>query len=215
MNAFLSQTIRKRKYKCSLSEALVEVYKKSYQQYERYGGTVQIEKKHRLQQTRHTGVQTDGWTIQLPLSGCNEVSRIHFTNSIFANYSFKFLQTDRIDDRLIYVIEFEQLKMWWTFVLWEIVHWRSIILRWLVPIWHEPDRQRRSCKLLSVKAIQCRCKHDKGHYQITEYRLRTTNGTYAIQPGGLNMKINWKKKKYSIPITIPPLRWPLPIGLTM
>ncbi|MBP1638210.1 MAG: hypothetical protein H6Q18_999, partial [Bacteroidetes bacterium] len=111
MNAFYRETIRKRNTNVSLSEAIVEVYKQSY--------TNKQSDMAALYKSRKSTDYSKLDTLVFKLMGgpynslyldVMKYTDFIFTDDIFTSYTFKFAKTDRIDDRLIYIIHFEQQK---------------------------------------------------------------------------------------------------------
>lgn len=199
MNAFYRETIRKRNTNVSLSEALVEVYKQSYSNNMNDMAALYKSRKS----TDYSKLDTLVYKLMGGPFNClyldvMKYPEFIFTNSIFANYTFKFLQTDRIDDRLIYVIEFEQLKnvMEPLFYGKLYIDAQSFALARADFDMNLTDNEEATKLFIRKKPFNAIVNTTKAHYQI-EYRLRDNKWYYAYSRVDLNMKINWKKKIFN------------------
>ena len=199
MNAFYRETIRKRNTNVSLSEALVEVYKQSYSN--------SLNDMAALYKSRKSTDYSKLDTLVYKLMGgpfnslyldVMKYPEFIFTNSIFANYNFKFLQTDRIDERLIYVIGFEQQKN----VIEPLFYGKLYIDAQSFALaradfdMNLTDNEEATKLFIRKKPFNAVVNTTKAHYQI-EYRLRDDKWYYAYSRVDLNMKINWKKKIFN------------------
>ena len=121
-----------------------------------------------------------------------------FTSDILNNYSFRFLQTDRIDERLIYVIGFEQLKH----VIEPLFYGKLYIDAESYALvradfdMNLTDNDEATKLFIRKKPFNAVVNTTKAHYQI-EYRLNDDKWYYAYSRVDLNMKINWKKKLFN------------------
>jgi len=109
MTAFYRETIKKRRRNVSLSEAVVNVYKAPYDVYKR--DAVQLYKSRKS--TDYSKLDT----VALKLQGgpfntlyvdLMKYPEYLFSNGLIDNYSFRFTQSSRINNRLVYVVEFDQ-----------------------------------------------------------------------------------------------------------
>ena len=111
MNAFYRETIKKRNTNISLSEAIVEVYKRAYNS--------SLHDMAALYKSRKSTDYNKLDTLVFKLMG-GPYNNIYldvmrypdyiFSENVFDNYEFKFMKTDQINDRLVYVIDFKQLR---------------------------------------------------------------------------------------------------------
>ena len=199
MNAFYRETIRKRNTNVSLSEAIVEVYKQSY------GNN--LPDMAALYKSRKSTDYSKLDTLVYKLMGgpfnslyldVMKYPDFIFTSSIFSNYNFKFLQTDRIDERLIYVIGFEQQKN----VLEPLFYGKLYIDAQSFALvradfdMNLTDNEEATKLFIRKKPYNAVVNTTKAHYQI-EYRLSDDMWYYAYSRVDLNMKINWKKKLFN------------------
>ena len=199
MNAFYRETIRKRNTNVSLSEAIVEVYKQSY------GNN--LPDMAALYKSRKSTDYSKLDTLVYKLMGgpfnslyldVMKYPDFIFTSSIFSNYNFKFLQTDRIDERLIYVIGFEQQKN----VLEPLFYGKLYIDAQSFALvradfdMNLTDNEEATKLFIRKKPFNAVVNTTKAHYQI-EYRLSDDKWYYAYSRVDLNMKINWKKKLFN------------------
>lgn len=110
MTAFYRETIKKKNTNISLSEAIVEVYKRAYNS--------SLHDMAALYKSRKSTDYNRLDTLVFKLMG-GPFNNIYldvmrypdyiFSENILENYEFKFLKTDKINDRLVYVIDFKQL----------------------------------------------------------------------------------------------------------
>ena len=109
MTAFYRETIKKRRRNVSLSEAVVNVYKAPYDVYKR--DAVQLYKSRKS--TDYSKLDT----VALKLQGgpfntlyvdLMKYPEYLFSNGLIDNYAFRFTQSSRINNRLVYVVEFDQ-----------------------------------------------------------------------------------------------------------
>ncbi len=199
MNAFYRETIRKRNTNVSLSEAIVEVYKQSYNN--------NLTDMAALYKSRKSTDYSKLDTLVYKLMGgpfnslyldVMKYPDFIFTSDILNNYSFRFLQTDRIDERLIYVIGFEQLKH----VIEPLFYGKLYIDAESYALvradfdMNLTDNDEATKLFIRKKPFNAVVNTTKAHYQI-EYRLSDDKWYYAYSRVDLNMKINWKKKLFN------------------
>jgi hypothetical protein len=109
MTAFYRETIKKNKTYASLSEAVVDIYKQPYETYK----TDVVKMYKARKRTDYTKVDTlvfklmGGPFNSLYLDVMKNPSMI-FTDEMMKNYEFSFDRSTRLDNRLIYVIDFIQ-----------------------------------------------------------------------------------------------------------
>jgi len=109
LTAFYRETIRKNKTYASLSEAVVDVYKQSYNSYR--ADVVKIFKARK--KTDYGKVDTlvfklMGGPFNSLYLDLLKYPEMIFTDKMLENYDFAFERSTRIDKRLIYVIDFKQ-----------------------------------------------------------------------------------------------------------
>ena len=111
MTAFYRETIKKRRKNVSLSEAVVNIYKSPYKSSK--DDAVELYKARKS--TDYNKLDT----VALKLQGgpyntlyvdIMKYPEYIFSNELIANYNFNFDRSTRINDRLIYVIKFDQNK---------------------------------------------------------------------------------------------------------
>ncbi|MBP1664151.1 MAG: hypothetical protein H6Q19_1291 [Bacteroidetes bacterium] len=199
MNAFYRETIRKKNTNVSLSEAIVEVYKQSYNNNQTDMAALYKSRKS----TDYTKLDTlvyklMGGPFNSLYLDVMKYPEFVFTSDIFNNYSFRFLQTDRIDERLIYVIGFEQLKN----VLEPLFNGKLYIDAESYALvradfdMNLTDNDEATKLFIRKKPFNAVVNTTKAHYQI-EYRLSDDKWYYAYSRVDLSMKINWKKKLFN------------------
>ncbi|WP_350291417.1 carboxypeptidase-like regulatory domain-containing protein [uncultured Croceitalea sp.] len=110
MTAFYRETIKKRRKNVSLSEAVVNIYKTSYSSEKR--DAVELYKARKS--TDYSKLDTVALKLQGGPFNTLYVDIIKYPDYIFTNesiddYEFTFDRSTRVNDRLIYVINFNQL----------------------------------------------------------------------------------------------------------
>lgn len=111
MTAFYRETIKKRRKNVSLSEAVVNIYKTPYSSLRR--DAVELYKARKS--TDYSKLDTVALKLQGGPFNALYVDIMKYPEYIFAegsidDYKFAFSRSTRINDRLIYVIKFDQLK---------------------------------------------------------------------------------------------------------
>jgi len=111
MTAFYRETIKKRRTPVSLAEAVVNVEKKPYTR----GGLDRVNLYKARKKTNYAKLDTialklEGGPFNALFADVMKYPEYFFTPELISSYNFTFGKSTRIDDRLIYVINFEQKK---------------------------------------------------------------------------------------------------------
>ena len=110
MTAFYRETIRKNRNYVSVAEAVVDVYKQPYPSYKT--DVVKLYKSRK--KTDYERLDTlvfklMGGPFNSLYLDVVKYPEMIFTDKMFENYNFSFDRSTRLDDRLIYVINFQQV----------------------------------------------------------------------------------------------------------
>ena len=199
MNAFYRETIRKRNTNVSLSEAIVEVYKQSYSNMKSDMAALYKSRKSTDYSKLDTLVfKLMGGPFNSLYLDVMKYPNFVFTDDIFSSYTFKFAKTDRIDDRLIYIIHFEQFKT----ILEPLFYGNLYIDAQSYALvraefdMNLSDNEEATKLFIRKKPYNARVNTTKAHYQI-DYKLNDDKWYYAYSRVDLNMKIIWKKKLFN------------------
>ncbi len=111
MTAFYRETIKKRRTPVSLAEAVVNVEKKPYTS----GGRDRVNlykarKKTNYEKLDTIALKLEGGPFNALFADVMKYPEYFFTPEMFSSYNFTFGKSTRIDDKLIYVINFKQKK---------------------------------------------------------------------------------------------------------
>ncbi|MEB8330441.1 carboxypeptidase-like regulatory domain-containing protein [Flavobacteriaceae bacterium KMM 6897] len=109
MTAFYRETIKKRRKNVSLSEAVVTIYKAPYNTPKR--DAVQLYKARKstdYSRLDTVALKLEGGPFNTLYVDIMKYPEYIFTNEDIPKYNFSFDQSTRVNDRLIYVVNFEQ-----------------------------------------------------------------------------------------------------------
>ncbi|MGY8913837.1 MAG: carboxypeptidase-like regulatory domain-containing protein [Flavobacteriales bacterium] len=109
MTAFYRETIKKRRKNVSLSEAVVTIYKAPYNAPKR--DAIQLYKARKstdYSKMDTVALKLEGGPFNTLYVDIMKYPDYIFTNEDISKYSFSFDQSTRVNDRLIYVVNFEQ-----------------------------------------------------------------------------------------------------------
>ena len=109
MTAFYRETIKKRRKNVSLSEAVVNIYKTPYKSSK--DDAVELYKARKstdYDKLDTVALKLQGGPYNTLYVDIMKYPEYIFSNELIANYKFSFDRSTRINDRLIYVIKFDQ-----------------------------------------------------------------------------------------------------------
>lgn len=199
MTAFYRETIKKGRSYVSLSEAVVEVIKQPYT-----GGKMDLV---RLFKGRKSTDYSKLDTLTFKLMGgpfstlmLDVVKNPHliFSNDMVDLYDFKLSNITRINDRLVYVIEFKQkptvddaLYFGKLFIDSESYAISSASFSLNVS-----DKAKASDMMIRKKPAGADVFPTEANY-LVNYSLKDGKWYYAYSRGQINFKVNWKKKVFN------------------
>jgi hypothetical protein len=199
MRAFYREIIRKKNTPISISEAIVDVYKQSYSDYQ--------QDKAYIYKSRKSSDYNKLDTLVFKLMGGPyntlfiDVIKYpeYFLNSNNLNdYTFHYLNNERIDDRLIYVIDFKQnpnindpLPQGKLYI--------DAQTNGLMKAEFDINLQQpevAAMLFIRKKPFNARVFTTKAHYMV-DYKLTNGKWKYAYSRVDLGLKIDWKKKFFN------------------
>ncbi|MGB5227144.1 MAG: carboxypeptidase-like regulatory domain-containing protein [Eudoraea sp.] len=199
MTAFYRETIKKRKKNVSLSEAVVNIYKSSYSSGQK--DAVQLYKARKS--TDYSKLDTLALKLQGGPFNALYVDIMKYPEYIFNevtmdDYDFSFERTTRINDKLIFVINFKQrpeiidpLYMGKLFIDAE-----NKILTSAIYSLNITDKEKASKMFVRKKPRNARVYPVEIAYRV-DYREKNGRWYYGYSNVLLEFKINWDKKLFN------------------
>ena len=198
MTAFYRETIKKKNTNISLSEAIVEVYKRAYNS--------SLHDMASLFKSRKSTDYNKLDTLVFKLMG-GPFNNIYldvmrypdyiFSENIFENYEFKFLKTDQINDRVVYVIDFRQLRhiaepLFYGNLYVDAETFALAKAEFDMDLTNNDEATRI---FVRKKPFNAKINTTRAHYVI-DYRLVDDTWYYSYGRIDLGLKINWQKRLF-------------------
>ncbi len=199
MTAFYRETIKKRRKNVSLSEAVVNIYKTPY--------TSERKDAVKLYKARKSTDYSKLDTVALKLQGgpfnalfvdIMKYPEYIFTDESMQNYSFSFDRSTRVNDQLIYIIDFkqrpgvaEQLYQGKLYIDAE-----NKILTSAIFSLNITDKEEASKLFVRRKPKNARVWPTEVAYRV-DYREKNGRWYYGYSNVLLEFKINWDKKLFN------------------
>ena len=199
MTAFYRETIKKRKKNVSLSEAVVNIYKTPYTSSKR--DAVQLYKARKS--TDYSKLDTlalklQGGPFNALFVDIMKYPEYIFTDASIADYDFTFDRTTRINDKLIYVVNFEQRSN-----IMEPLYGGKLyidaekkILTSAIYSLNIIDREKASRMFVRKKPSNAKVYPTEVAYRV-DYREKNGRWYYGYSNVLLEFKINWDKKLFN------------------
>ncbi len=199
MTAFYRETIKNRNRNVSLAEAIVDVYKRGY--------TSGLHDMASLYKSRKSTDYNRLDTLVFKLMG-GPFNTIYLdvmrypeyilTENAFDSYSFRFLKTDVIQDRHVYIIEFEPLGhvdvlLYYGKLYVDIESFALVKAEFDLDL---KDKVEASKIFIKRKPVNARVETTKAHYELN-YLLVDDIWYHNYSRIELDLKINWKKKLFN------------------
>ncbi|RKN81881.1 carboxypeptidase-like regulatory domain-containing protein [Ulvibacterium marinum] len=199
MTAFYRETIKKRRRNVSLSEAVFNIHKMPY--------TSSRKDEVQLYKSRKSTDYNKLDTLALKLQGgpfntlfldIMKYPEFIFTKETLSYYSFNFHSSTRIDDRLIFIIEFQQRQN----IDQPLYRGRLYIdaaqktLRSAVYSLNVEDRQKASRLFVQKKPAGARVWPLEVAYRV-DYREKNGKWFYGYSNVLMAFKINWDKRLFN------------------
>lgn len=199
MRSFYREIIRKKNTPVSISEAIVDVYKQSYSDGQ--------QDKVSLYKSRKSSDYSKLDTLVFKLMGGPfntlfiDVVKYpeYFLNlNNLSDYTFQYLNNERIDDRLIYVVSFKQNA-----TIADPLQYGKLYIDAQTFGLCKADfdinlRQPEIAAMLFIrkKPFNARVYATKAHY-LVDYKLVNGNWRFAYSRVDLGLKIDWKKRFFN------------------
>lgn len=199
MTAFYRETIKKRRKNVSLSEAVVNIYKTPYTSLKKDGV--------KLYKARKSTDYSKLDTIALKLQGgpfnalfvdIMKYPEYIFTDELIEYYDFSFDRSTRVNDRLIYVVDFKQ-KENATDQLYKgklYIDAENKILTSAIYSLNITDKEKASKLFVRRKPINAKVWPNAVAYRV-DYREKDGRWYYGYSNVLLEFKINWDKKLFN------------------
>lgn len=199
MIAFYRETIKKRRTYVSLSEAVVEIFKQPYSS--NRPDIAQLYKARKS--TDYTKLDTVAFKLQggpynTLLMDIMKNPDIIFTEDMIGNYEFKLENITRINDRLIYILEFKQRL----YVTDPLYYGKLFIDTESLAITSATFNLNVSNKILSAemfikkKPVSAKVYPTMAAYRI-DYREKDGRWYYSYSRGQITFKIEWNKRLFN------------------
>lgn len=198
MTAFYRETIKKRNTNISLSEAIAEVYKRAYNS--------SLHDMVSLYKSRKSTDYNKLDTLVFKLMG-GPFNNIYldvmrypdyiFSENIFENYEFKFLKTDQINDRIVYIVDFKQLRhitepLFYGNLYIDAETYALARAEFDMDLTNNDEATRI---FVRKKPFNAKINTTRAHYVI-DYRLIDDLWYYSYSRIELGLKINWNKRLF-------------------
>lgn len=200
MTAFYRETIKKNKSYASLSEAVVDVYKQPYIS----GYKTDLVKLYKARkQTDYNKVDTLVFKLMggpfscLYLDVMKNPSLI-FTESMFSNYEFSFDKSTRLDNRLIYIVDFKQKKDYKDPLYFGklYIDAESLALKTAIFSLNIEDRNASTNMFVVKKPLNAKVYPVQANYRV-DYTESEGKWHYSYSRIELGLRINWRRKLFN------------------
>ncbi|GAA3589286.1 carboxypeptidase-like regulatory domain-containing protein [Flavivirga amylovorans] len=199
MTAFYRETIKKRKRNASLSEAVVQIHKRPYDSHKRDAiELIKSRKKTDYTRLDTLAVKLQGGPFSNLYTDIIKYPEYIFTNENIPLYDFSFDSSTRINENLVYVINFKQ-KPTVTAPLFYgklYIEAKTLALTNAVYSLNVENRKLTSEMYVRKKPGAAVVYPTQATYRVN---YRTNNGKwhYAYSNISLTFKVNWKRKLFN------------------
>ncbi len=199
MTAFYRETIKKRRKNVSLSEAVVNIYKTPYTSYKKDG--VQLYKARKstdYSKLDTVALKLQGGPFNALFVDVMKYPEYIFTNETLKNYTFSFDRSTRVNDRLIYVVDFKQLQT----ILDPLYQGKlyidaeNKILTSAIFSLNITDRDLAARMFVRKKPANARVWPTEVAYRV-DYREKNGRWYYGYSNVLMEFKINWDKRLFN------------------
>ena len=199
MTAFYRETIKKRKKNVSLSEAVVNIYKTPYTSLKRDG--VQMYKARKstdYSKLDTVALKLQGGPFNALFVDIMKYPEYIFTDRSMDDYNFSFDRSARVNDQLIYVVNFKQ-RVNITEPLYEgqlFIDADNKILTSAIYSLNITDRDEAAKLFVRKKPRNARVWPTEVAYRV-DYREKNGRWYYGYSNVLLEFKVNWDKKLFN------------------
>jgi hypothetical protein len=199
MTAFYRETIKKRRKNVSLSEAVVNIYKTPYTSFKKDGVKLYKARKSTDYSKLDTvALKLQGGPFNALFVDVMKYPEYIFTEETLKNYNFSFDRSTRVNDRLIYVVSFEQLET----ILDPLYQGKlyidaeNKILTSAIFSLNITDRDLASRMFVRKKPSNARVWPTEVAYRV-DYREKNGKWYYGYSNVLMEFKINWDKRLFN------------------
>lgn len=199
MTAFYRETIKKRRQNVSLSEAVVNIYKTPYSSLKKDGVKLYKARKSTDYSKLDTvALKLQGGPFNALFVDVMKYPEYIFNEQTLKNYNFSFNRSTRVNDRLIYVVDFEQLE-----TILEPLYQGKLyidaenkILTSAIFSLNITDRDLASRQFVRKKPANARVWPTEVAYRV-DYREKNGRWYYGYSNVLMEFKINWDKRLFN------------------
>jgi len=199
MTAFYRETIKKRRQNVSLSEAVVNIYKMPYNSSKKDGVKLYKARKSTDYSKLDTlALKLQGGPFNALFVDVMKYPEYIFTDETLENYNFSFDRSTRVNDRLIYVVDFKQLesirdplyqgKLY--------IDAENKILTSAIFSLNITDKDLASRMFVRKKPANARVWPTEVAYRV-DYREKNGKWYYGYSNVLMEFKINWDKRLFN------------------
>ncbi|WP_373519823.1 carboxypeptidase-like regulatory domain-containing protein [Pricia sp.] len=199
MTAFYRETIRKRRKNVSLSEAVVNIYKTPYNSLKKDGVKLYKARKSTDYDKLDTlALKLQGGPFNALFVDVMKYPEYIFTDETLENYNFSFDRSTRVNDRLIYVVDFKQLES----ILDPLyqgklyIDAQNKILTSAIFSLNITDKDIASRMFVRKKPANARVWPTEVAYRV-DYREKDGKWYYGYSNVLMEFKINWDKRLFN------------------
>ena len=200
MTAFYRETIKKNKSYASLSEAVVDVDKQSYKRGYK-SDLVRLYKARK--QTDYNKVDTLVFKLMGGPFNCLYLDvmknpTLIFTDNMMKNYDFTFDRSTRLDNQLIYIVDFKQNKDYPDPLYYGklYIDAQSLALKTAVFSLNMENKEASTNMFVVKKPLNARVYPVQANYRI-DYTESDGKWYYSYSRVDLGLRINWKLKLFN------------------
>ncbi|GAA4812219.1 carboxypeptidase-like regulatory domain-containing protein [Litoribaculum gwangyangense] len=199
MTAFYRETIKKRRRNASLSEAVVKIHKQPYDNLKKdYIELVKARKKTDYSKLDTLALKLQGGPFSNLYTDIIKYPEYIFTEEDIPSYNFSYGQSTRINDKLIYVVNFQQKENISTPLYFGklYIDANTLALTNAVYSLNVSNRELSSQMYVRKKPRKVDVYPTEATYRVN---YRTTNGKwhYSYSNISLTFKVNWRGKLFN------------------
>ncbi len=199
MTAFYRETIKKRRRNASLSEAVVQIHKRPYNSFKKDAiELVKSRKKTDYTRLDTLAVKLQGGPFSNLYTDIIKYPEYIFTNEDIDLYDFSFDASTRINENLVYVINFKQKPNVLTPLYYGKLYIDSKTLALTNAVYSLNVENKRLTSEMYVrkKPGSATVYPTEANYRVN-YRTQNGKWHYAYSNISLTFKVNWKRKLFN------------------
>ena len=199
MTAFYRETIKKRRRNASLSEAVIQIHKRPYSSSKKDAiELIKSRKKTDYTRLDTLAVKLQGGPFSNLYTDIIKYPEFIFTNEDIPLYDFSFDPSTRINDHLVYVINFKQKPNITTPLYYGKLYIDSKTLALTNAVYNlnVENRKLTSEMFVRKKPGSAVVYPTEASYRVN-YRNKNGKWQYAYSNISLTFKVNWKRKLFN------------------